>query len=495
MQIQSSPPMRAAIDIGSNTIHLVVARCTPYDLEIVEDQQELVRIGESVTATGEISQEKTKAAIATLKRYKELAKKHNASPILVVATEAIRQASNSAAFLEQVLSKTKLTVHLISGTAEAALTFFGSTYEVYKEPHPPAQIGVMDLGGGSLELVTARNMHITWRTSLPVGSGWLHHRYLSSDPPTYDEVSVADAFLQTYFRGLQLKHHLPVLIVTGGSANSLLFLARNAFNLEMNHTQLTQLDLMRCQGLLMSLPAEEIAKRFEQPLARARILLAGALIIQSVMTRLRVNEIHVSSHGIREGVLLAYERYRERWLEIVSQSAEALNHMMQQSDGSPDAFIAYTPEGEPFAQSGRRLLQERTQTMLEWPEEVLKHEDVEAVHKMRVAIRRLRATLDAYQSICDPKSFKKIYRQVTQIADVLGAARDTDVMLINLHAQLEQVKSEDKAGVEWIIERLQTFREQKQLELESFLQGLDEDALRKQIELCIQEGVASHGKS
>ncbi len=495
MQIQSSPPMRAAIDIGSNTIHLVVARCTPHDLDIVEDQQELVRIGESVTATGEISQEKANAAIATLKRYKALARKHKASPVLVVATEAIRQASNSAAFLEQVLSQTKLTVQLISGTAEAALTFFGSTYEVYKGPHPPAQIGVMDLGGGSLELVTARNMqHITWRTSLPVGSGWLHDRYLASNPPTYDEVTVAETFLQTYFRGLQLKHQPPVLIVTGGSANSLLFLARNAFNLEMNHTQLTQQDLTRCQGLLISLPAEEVAQRFEQPLGRARILLAGALIIQTVMSRLHINEIHVSSHGIREGVLLAYERYKERWLEIVSQSAEALNHM-QQSDGRSEAIVAFTPEAEPFAQSGRRLLQERTKKMLEWPEEVLKHEDVEAVHKMRVAIRRLRATLDAYQSICEPKSFKKIYRQVKGAADALGAARDTDVMLINLHAQLEQMKSEDKAGVEWIIERLQTFRQQKQLELESFLRGLDEVALKKQIESSILEGVSSHDKS
>ena len=133
--------------------------------------------------------------------------------------------------------------------------------------------------------------------------------------------------------------------------------------------------------------------------------------------------------------------------------------------------------------------------MLEWPEEVLKHEDVEAVHKMRVATRRLRATLDAYQSICDPKSFKKIYRQVTQIADALGAARDTDVMLINLHAQLEQVKSEDKDGVEWIIKRSQTFRQQKQRELETFLQNLDEDALKQQIESCILQGVISNGKS
>jgi exopolyphosphatase/pppGpp-phosphohydrolase len=494
MQIQSPLPMRAAIDIGSNTIHLVVARCMQHDLEIVEDQLELVRIGESVTATGEISPEKTKAAIAVLKRYKALARKHKAKPLLVVATEAIRQARNSVAFLEEVYSKTKLTVHLISGTAEAALTFFGSTYEVYKEPHPPTQIGVMDLGGGSMELVTARNMHITWRNSLPIGSGWLHDRYLSSNPPTYEDVIVAETFLQTYFRGIQLKHHAPVLIVTGGSANSLLFLARKAFNIDEEHTQLTQQDLMRCQGLLISLPAEEIAQRYEQPVERARILLAGALIIQTVMTRLRLNVIHVSSHGIREGVLLAYERYKENWLEIVSQSVDALNHK-QLSNGKSEGFIAYTPEEEPFAQSGRRLLRERTQKLLEWPAEVLKHEDVEAVHKMRVAIRRLRATLDAYQSICEPKSFKKIYRQIKGAADALGAARDTDVMLINVHAQLEQVKSEDKAGVEWIIERLQTFREQKQQALESFLQRMDEDALKKETELCIVEGATSHGKS
>jgi CHAD domain-containing protein len=133
--------------------------------------------------------------------------------------------------------------------------------------------------------------------------------------------------------------------------------------------------------------------------------------------------------------------------------------------------------------------------MLELPQEVLKHEDVEAVHKMRVASRRLRATLDAYQSICDPKIFKSAYRQVKGAADALGAARDTDVMLINLHTQLEQVRSEEKDGVEWIIERLNTFRQQKQQELESFLHKFDEDTLKQQIELLIPEGGKSNGKS
>jgi len=481
--------MRAAIDIGSNTIHIVVARTTPNDLDIVVDREELVRIGESVTATRDISQEKTNVAIAVLKRYKTQARRRNADPILVVATEAIRQANNSADFVEQVKSKTKLEVQLISGSAEAALTFFGTTYEVNKEPGHPEQVGVMDLGGGSLELVTAKNMRINWRTSIPIGSGWLHDRYLTSNPPTYDEIAVADAFLRTYFQGMPLKHRPPVLIATGGSANALLYLVHQAFHMEEHHTRLTQHDLIRCQGLLSSLTAEEIADRYNIPVARARILLAGALIIQTVMARLHVKEIQISSHGIREGVLLAYERYGEHWLEIVSSTA-SLNHAQQ-----TEVFVPIDPEEEPFALSGRRKLKERTHKMLELPQEVLKHEDVEAVHKMRVASRRLRATLDAYQSICDPKIFKSVYRQVKGAADALGAARDTDVMLLNLHEQLEQVRSEEKDGVQWIIQRLDTFRQQKQQELESFLQQFDEETLTKQVELLIPEGDKSDGKS
>src|SRR5258707_264889 len=120
-------PLRAAIDIGSNTIHVVVARCLPNDLEILLDQEELVRIGESVNATGSISTQKSATAIATLQTYAALARGHGAELILCVATEAIRQATNSAEFLADVLRETGLTVHLIDGEAEATLTFNGAT--------------------------------------------------------------------------------------------------------------------------------------------------------------------------------------------------------------------------------------------------------------------------------------------------------------------------------------------------------------------------------
>src|SRR5438046_1262517 len=143
MQQQQSP-MRAAIDIGSNTIHIVVARCMPDDLDIVADQVELVRIGESVTATGAISAEKRELALAVLCQYKQLAEQHGAEEILVVATEAIRQASNSSEFLDDVQRETGLHVYLVSGDVEATLTFYGATYEAYKRPGTPAQLGVMD---------------------------------------------------------------------------------------------------------------------------------------------------------------------------------------------------------------------------------------------------------------------------------------------------------------------------------------------------------------
>src|SRR5260221_1013624 len=105
MQKQEAAPMRAAIDIGSNTIHIVVARCYVDDLDIVADQVEMVRIGESVTATGEISAEKLDAAIAVLSRYKELAEQHKAEPVIVVANEAIRKASNSSEIFADLLRR------------------------------------------------------------------------------------------------------------------------------------------------------------------------------------------------------------------------------------------------------------------------------------------------------------------------------------------------------------------------------------------------------
>ncbi len=481
----------AAIDIGSNTIHIVVARCASTTLDILADEVELVRIGESVTTTGTISNEKQDAALATLQKYKALAEKYSASPIFVVATEAIRQASNSSDFIETIHRETGLEVHLIEGTVEAALTFLGATYERSREPDAPTQLGVMDLGGGSTELITAKHDQITWRTSVPVGSGWLHDRYLPSDPPTRDELNIAYTFLTTYFEGMHIKRIPPSLIVTGGSANSLLQLAHKAFHLDKNEMRMTREDIVRCEGLLQALSAEEIAQRYEQPVGRARILPAGTLVIRALMDRLHLDEIFVSPHGIREGVLLAYARYGEQWLQRVDKPATSEeNHRHNNSIGEKEDKLHET-----FAQSGRQLLLDRTEKLLEWRDAVLKHDDIEAVHKMRVASRRLRATLDAYEAICVPQSFQDVYKNIKKIADVLGKARDTDVMIQNLQVQVQQSSIEEQAGIQWLIDRLQNYREKHQRVLEAFFKKFDEHVFKRQIEACLSKEEVPSGKS
>ncbi|GAC1470377.1 MAG: hypothetical protein PVSMB5_17950 [Ktedonobacteraceae bacterium] len=398
-----------------------------------------------------------------LRQYQALAKKYDADPILMVATEAIRKAANKDEFLAAIKRETDLTVNVVSGDMEAILTFYGATYELAREDHTAQRSAVMDLGGGSTELVLAKQMQIHWHTSLPIGSGWLHDR-------------------------LNIKHLPPTLIATGGSANSLLLLAQRAFRLDSSQAQLTEDDLLRCEGLLCALPAEEIAQRYGLEAKRARILTAGSLIIRAVMERLQLRGVRISSRGLREGILLAYSRHGEQWLERIQKRGLLADQVDTEKQDA-------APYDEEFIQSGRRLLHERTQKMLEWRKDVLKHEDIEAVHKMRVASRRLRAVLDAYEPICEPKHFKKVYRRVKNVADILGMARDTDVMIERVHERLDHSTDSEKYGMRWLVKHLEGYRAQHQKKLEVGLEDVDDDALQRQIAACLPEGGVQGGKS
>jgi hypothetical protein len=485
-------PVRAAIDVGSNTIHMVIARCSSTNLAILADEYDLTRIGASVTADGEISPQKQDRTIAVLRQYQALAQQHGAETIVTLATEAIRQANNSAAFIERVQRETGLCVQIISGSVEATLTFYGATYEALQQQEVADELAVMDLGGGSAEFVTAKREKITWQTSLQVGSGSLHDRYLPSNPPTNSELCHATSYLETFFQDISFPQTPSALIVTGGSANSLLLLAQQAFHLDSTLSRLSLIDIMHCEGLLSALAAEEIAQRYGQPVARASILPAGAAILRAVMERFDLREITVSPHGIREGTLLAYERYGDDWLQQVSEEASRVQEHTDAYTGEDERKEAAE---EPFGDSGRRMLRERVKKLLEWQDDVLSNEDEEAVHKMRVATRRLRATLDAYQSCCKPGQFKQVYRQVKNMAKLLGLARDTDVMLQHVQELHEQVPDGEQAGLEWLMKRLATYREQSQQELHDYFETLDAENLKRQVETCIKKGGSKRGKS
>src|SRR6266487_3021371 len=471
----------AAIDIGSNSIEVVVAHCTPEHLDILQDESAMVRLGESVKATGEITPEKRDAALAVLRKYQALASEHRADPTLAVATEAVREARNRDTFLEDIRRETGLQVSVISGITEAALTFYGATYG----PDIPSDAGVLDVGGGSTELITAQQKRITWLTSIPIGSGWLHDQYLFSDPPAQNEVAKAQDFLRQYIQDIAVPQPPQALIVTGSSAKSLLKLARQALKVDANSDRLTRKDLPGCLGLLQALQAEDIAQRYGQELERAKVLPGGALLMLAMMEYLHLDEIRVSDHGLREGILLAYARYGEHRLDDSRQG---------KAPPLPEEASRESAHEKTYAQAGREELPKRAKKFLSWRNKVAKPQDVEAVHKMRVASRRLRAAMDAYEAVCKRKPFKKAYQGVKKAADLLGAARDTDVMMQHINEQLEQASSEEKAGMQWFINRLSAHRDKQQQELATFLRNFDGKAFRQKIKSCIPKG-ASNGKS
>jgi len=191
----------------------------------------------------------------------------------------------------------------------------------------------------------------------------------------------------------------------------------------------------------------------------------------------------ISRYGLREGVLLAYARYGEQWLEHPEVRPD--DSRVGVAPPVPERVSRNEKQRETFKQSVRNELPKRGKKFLNWIDDVLQNDDIESVHKMRVASRRLRATMDAYQSACKPKLFQKTYQQVKQAADLLGAARDTDVMMQNIREQMEQ--REDKAGTQWLLKRLGSCRKQQQQKLENFLTNLDEQRLQQQLEASISK--------
>lgn len=486
MQETRSAPVCAAIDIGSNTLQLLIARCQGDSLDILVDEEEMVRLGKDVNVHGEISPQKREEVIEILQRYKALAVEYQVESIFVVATEATRKARNSQQFLNAIERAIGVQAQVIGGEVEAMLTFYGASYEYYRQPGAPDPLVVMDLGGGSTELINAQRGEVNWLISVPVGSGWLHDRYMHSDPPTEDERDLARVFLKTYMDGTRLKSRPEALIVTGGSAKALLKMARAALELGDEVQHLSFMDVVRCDGLLSSLTAGEVARRYGIDEKRAVVLPAGATIIQAVMTRLQLCEIRISTHGIREGVLLAYARHGDDWLRTLEAHGESTGSKKTTSTGAEMVT-------ETFAETGRRLLNEGTRKMGEWRADVLKNEDVEAVHKMRVASRRLRAVLDAYEDICEPKAFKKAYNCTRELADMLGLARDTDVMMQKLQQRAEEAEAEEREGLNWFIACLRVYRDEHQLVLARYLKKLDEQKFLLLVDACLPKEGKRHG--
>ena len=216
----------AAIDVGSNSVHMVVADVTRGHLVVVDRVKEMVRLGRRVFLTGRLTAESMDLASRALRHFQQVAQARHVKRLRVVATSAVREAANRSVFLKRIRRETGLRVEVISGQEEARLIFNAARYALGLDGGPHL---LLDVGGGSIELVLVREGRPLWLRSFPLGAARLAERFLTSDPPRSAEVAALTAHLKRELaQVLNDARRLGVTrtIGTSGTVNSLVAMVR-----------------------------------------------------------------------------------------------------------------------------------------------------------------------------------------------------------------------------------------------------------------------------
>jgi exopolyphosphatase/guanosine-5'-triphosphate,3'-diphosphate pyrophosphatase len=303
----------AAIDVGTNSIHMVVVKIKASlpAFTIIDREKETVRLGDFAD-NGDLSDEAMERGIEALKRCRSLAESLQAEDVVAVATSAVREAKNGQAFLERVQQEVGLSINLIAGTEEARRIYLGvlSGMEFHDQPH-----AVIDIGGGSTELLLGTGGPHRFLSSTKVGAVRLTARFVSTDPISDEEFT----YLTAYVRGRMepavedLKRHLQPeetlhLVGTSGTIEcvaALIAQDRLGFVPEpLNGFHFTLEELQTWTNKLRKLDLEERLDLPEMSARRAEIILAGAVILQEAMIMLGTESLTICERALREGVVV-----------------------------------------------------------------------------------------------------------------------------------------------------------------------------------------------
>ena len=298
----------AAIDIGTNTVRLLVAETVgPDDYTVLHEEQQITRLGEGLRSTGVLQDAPRRRSLTVLRRFADLARSLKAAEIAAVATSAVREARNGQEFVAEVWREAGLALRVIDGEEEARLTLLGVRHGLRLGSR---RVLAIDIGGGSTEFVLARGEVIEGIVSTGLGVVKLTEQYLVSDPPTVDERRRLEEFVGT--RIDRLRRELPgleaaQLVGTAGTVTTLAAVDLALVTYDRQKVRGHCLSLARVRELLDRLAALALRERRGIPglePGRADIIIAGAAILAVSMERLGYHELRVSNDGLREGILL-----------------------------------------------------------------------------------------------------------------------------------------------------------------------------------------------
>jgi exopolyphosphatase / guanosine-5'-triphosphate,3'-diphosphate pyrophosphatase len=313
----------AAIDCGTNSIHMIVVRIRPdLSFEVIDREKEMVRLGSGGLDGKALTQEAMAAALQAFSRFRRLAESHQVEEILASATSAVREAENGGEFLAAVERQTGIKAQVISGTEEARLIHLAAVYGVNVAG---VSAVVVDIGGGSVEITHGSGTSLRAAKSFKVGVIRLTERYVHSDPLSgRDErkmVRHLDDELAKYLRDIR-SAGFDRVIGTSGTILSLGTVAageRRRLSDEIRNLRVSTKQIHRLRKDVTRL---SIAERMKLPgldPRRADLIVAGGVLLDTVLKGLQATDITLCDFALREGLVLDYIQRNRRHIAQAGQ--------------------------------------------------------------------------------------------------------------------------------------------------------------------------------
>jgi exopolyphosphatase/guanosine-5'-triphosphate,3'-diphosphate pyrophosphatase len=305
----------AAIDLGSTSVHLLVARPERTDLVVLDDESAFLGLGAAVDGTGALGAAGRATLVTTVATYVDRARALGAPRPIVMGTEPLRRLTDATRIVAEVSAGTGAPMAVLEHEEEALLTLVGLTAGRAVRN----DLLVVDIGGGSSELVEIGPGRLAQTAGVQVGAGRLTRRIVDRDPPTREQFAELNRAADEAFDWTPSRQPAEVVFV-GGTATNLLKLLRRAGAPDRDD-RLDRPALDSARDIVAATPAEMLAATYGLREARIRLLAAGAAIIETVLDRVGMEFGRVVDTGLREGAIIAADRAGDDWRDRLEELA------------------------------------------------------------------------------------------------------------------------------------------------------------------------------
>ncbi len=295
----------AALDVGTNTVlMLVVEQIADGSLRTLGEFSRITRLGRGVDGSGKLNPEAAAKTADAIVEFVAQARSIGAEKILSAATAALRDAQDGAAFIARVKERCGLELDTISGETEAQLAYLSSVKGLKLDPS--ANLLIVDIGGGSTELIRAEPGGVIDAVSLQIGAVRLTERFVHSDPPKPREAADLRLAIDQTLDTLRWNFQPNVMVGIAGTVTTVCAVALGLATYDpvrVHGYQLTDAQVLQAISLLSNVGLEERKQLPGVEAGRADVIFAGAAILERVMAHFKIHRVTVSDQGVRWGLV------------------------------------------------------------------------------------------------------------------------------------------------------------------------------------------------